>query len=287
MGNVGRNDPCLCGSGKKYKKCCLHREEQLSLTSLEPDFFQGPEEYDYSNVDSVQELLESTQWTNILYQKIAESIVASMSDEYPQDVIYLAIDCWSIYSTEAEPIIRKLNTILAPMEYFIATTLGIYGVTQSSLAKKYGVSATTISRRYQEIDDVLFDQIGNLFSPDANFSSPPLSMYPTQGSTPAPVSRMEMEKTMREIQRLTEGKDFNSMDELNAFMNQEINKVAFSQESSRATTKKEQAQELIYQAYDHPSPEARVHLSKKALKLDPNQTDACDSLLTWEKEASA
>lgn len=21
--NVGRNDPCLCGSGKKYKKCCL------------------------------------------------------------------------------------------------------------------------------------------------------------------------------------------------------------------------------------------------------------------------
>ncbi|NOQ76604.1 MAG: DUF1186 domain-containing protein [Methylococcaceae bacterium] len=21
---IGRNDPCLCGSGKKYKKCCLH-----------------------------------------------------------------------------------------------------------------------------------------------------------------------------------------------------------------------------------------------------------------------
>lgn len=20
---VGRNDPCLCGSGKKFKKCCL------------------------------------------------------------------------------------------------------------------------------------------------------------------------------------------------------------------------------------------------------------------------
>jgi uncharacterized protein YecA (UPF0149 family) len=22
--NVGRNDPCPCGSGKKYKKCCLN-----------------------------------------------------------------------------------------------------------------------------------------------------------------------------------------------------------------------------------------------------------------------
>ncbi|MBU1877352.1 MAG: SEC-C domain-containing protein, partial [Chloroflexi bacterium] len=21
-GKVGRNDPCPCGSGKKYKKCC-------------------------------------------------------------------------------------------------------------------------------------------------------------------------------------------------------------------------------------------------------------------------
>ena len=23
---VGRNDPCICGSGKKYKKCCLGSE---------------------------------------------------------------------------------------------------------------------------------------------------------------------------------------------------------------------------------------------------------------------
>jgi len=26
MSKVGRNDPCPCGSGKKYKKCCLNRE---------------------------------------------------------------------------------------------------------------------------------------------------------------------------------------------------------------------------------------------------------------------
>ncbi len=28
---VGRNDPCPCGSGKKYKKCCLAREEQARV----------------------------------------------------------------------------------------------------------------------------------------------------------------------------------------------------------------------------------------------------------------
>ena len=24
--NIGRNEPCLCGSGKKYKKCCLGQD---------------------------------------------------------------------------------------------------------------------------------------------------------------------------------------------------------------------------------------------------------------------
>jgi hypothetical protein len=29
---AGRNDPCPCGSGKKYKKCCLAKDQQASLT---------------------------------------------------------------------------------------------------------------------------------------------------------------------------------------------------------------------------------------------------------------
>jgi tetratricopeptide (TPR) repeat protein len=27
MAKIGRNDPCRCGSGKKYKKCCLASDE--------------------------------------------------------------------------------------------------------------------------------------------------------------------------------------------------------------------------------------------------------------------
>src|SRR5262249_15074347 len=29
---VGRNDPCPCGSGKKYKKCCLPKDQATSAT---------------------------------------------------------------------------------------------------------------------------------------------------------------------------------------------------------------------------------------------------------------
>ena len=33
---VGRNDPCRCGSGKKYKKCCLPRDEQAATSPAQP-----------------------------------------------------------------------------------------------------------------------------------------------------------------------------------------------------------------------------------------------------------
>lgn len=35
MMTLGRNDPCWCGSGKKYKKCHLDREEQKRITIQE------------------------------------------------------------------------------------------------------------------------------------------------------------------------------------------------------------------------------------------------------------
>jgi len=28
MNNIGRNDPCPCGSNKKYKKCCLIKKDE-------------------------------------------------------------------------------------------------------------------------------------------------------------------------------------------------------------------------------------------------------------------
>jgi len=33
MSNIGRNDPCPCGSGKKYKRCCLVNGEKTSLAN--------------------------------------------------------------------------------------------------------------------------------------------------------------------------------------------------------------------------------------------------------------
>ncbi len=32
-GKIGRNDPCICGSGRKYKKCCMGNDGASSSLS--------------------------------------------------------------------------------------------------------------------------------------------------------------------------------------------------------------------------------------------------------------
>ena len=51
---IGRNDPCHCGSGRKYKKCCLAKEEEerraAPLAAQEPDVDEEPAEPDEESV---------------------------------------------------------------------------------------------------------------------------------------------------------------------------------------------------------------------------------------------
>ena len=51
MANTGRNDPCPCGSGKKYKRCCLDKDEAAEreelaarvTPALDPPWQRSPE----------------------------------------------------------------------------------------------------------------------------------------------------------------------------------------------------------------------------------------------------
>jgi hypothetical protein len=42
MAQVGRNHPCPCGSGKKYKQCCLANDEAASLAAREQQRRDAP-----------------------------------------------------------------------------------------------------------------------------------------------------------------------------------------------------------------------------------------------------
>lgn len=40
---IGRNDPCPCGSGQKYKRCCLPRDEAARLALAQQELFDDPD----------------------------------------------------------------------------------------------------------------------------------------------------------------------------------------------------------------------------------------------------
>ncbi len=64
MAKIGRNDPCPCGSGKKYKKCCLEKDKTKAfITSDQEDkhFIRWtPEDVrGFSTEDIIQKLINS------------------------------------------------------------------------------------------------------------------------------------------------------------------------------------------------------------------------------------
>jgi hypothetical protein len=39
---LGRNDPCHCGSGRKYKQCCLEKDEAAARAAREAAIAEAP-----------------------------------------------------------------------------------------------------------------------------------------------------------------------------------------------------------------------------------------------------
>lgn len=141
--DIGRNSLCPCGSGKKYKKCCLHKDEQR-------DFL-------HSSSKETNQLLHKyidleLKWESDDYLSTAHNIVKSMHAEYEADTVAAAVNLWNKYSNATQPVIRKAGIMEASIEYSIAMIMDL-PITQATLATKYNVSAGTISKRVQEILD--------------------------------------------------------------------------------------------------------------------------------------
>ena len=80
MAKIGRNEPCHCGSGKKYKKCCEPRDQQAAterarlLTALSDE----ATEFDELS-DRVSELIDAGRLDE------AEPLARQLEAEYPDD----------------------------------------------------------------------------------------------------------------------------------------------------------------------------------------------------------
>lgn len=77
----GRNDPCPCNSGKKYKKCCLQPKMFVETTNISYDKLLPPE----IEALPVQEQNKIIEATSLLYEEPEEALKKSMAliEDYP------------------------------------------------------------------------------------------------------------------------------------------------------------------------------------------------------------
>jgi len=74
MEKIGRNDPCSCGSGKKFKKCCESKTQRRSIGSAQV----------LSGVNKMSSFFQ--RHVTPINPKPPENPVPQVSPETPQEV---------------------------------------------------------------------------------------------------------------------------------------------------------------------------------------------------------
>jgi len=242
MKKLGRNDPCRCGSGLKYKKCCLDQDNAPHPLSLE---------------DIINNELT---WPNELHRLIAHHFLQNTSGLYEEGHIAPLILAWNMFALEKSPVSKKLGGYPSALEYLLCQSLE-YETTQSELAKKYNVSVATLSQRTHQLYEFLEEH-------SELPGQPPVLQHSGLGSTS---SQMKMEQEMTRLHALLDQHSFDSIEEINTFLEQNLNSKP---SRSKPASKEERASEILYEAWNEPDLQRKIKLAQEALLLDPSSGDA-------------
>ncbi|WP_379163297.1 SEC-C metal-binding domain-containing protein [Paenibacillus sp. sgz5001063] len=172
MSKVGRNELCPCGSGKKYKRCCLDKESSavesiLRLVTREEAAAQDADTTTPVMEESVQEtaiqpenkltltklkkmVTRELNWEHPAHEQLALQLIESMRNQYERELIFEALVLWNGYSRQTKPAVKKTGSFCAAIEYLLSEEYG-FNISQADLAVKYEVTTATISRKIKEM----------------------------------------------------------------------------------------------------------------------------------------
>jgi tetratricopeptide (TPR) repeat protein len=90
MPKIGRNDSCPCGSGKKYKRCCLDKDEaaeRVAVAALQTEQRARMEDL-YGSIEEVEQLTEDSNAVVDLVKSgqldEAERAARELLERYPE-----------------------------------------------------------------------------------------------------------------------------------------------------------------------------------------------------------
>ena len=82
---IGRNDPCWCGSGKKYKKC--HEEFDDKIAYIKSKGHEVPDHSIIKTPEQIEKIKESCKINVAVLDYVAENIRAGMTTQQIDDLV--------------------------------------------------------------------------------------------------------------------------------------------------------------------------------------------------------
>ena len=212
--------------------------------------------------------IDSMDWQKPIFKEVAELLKRNLESqgEMPSTVD-IGIILWFKFCEKKQKNIRKPNLYAASMHYLLTLFNHMVSpLTQKETAKLYGVSVGSLSSTYAELDDELEEDIRTIIEISYEESENQVASMPfnsLQGPMPT-------EQAMQEVLAEIQGGNFESVDEINEFLNK---KLLNPTPKKAPKTNKERAQQLIYEAMEVQGAK-RYKLAEEALTLDPNCVDA-------------
>lgn len=161
LSKVGRNDLCPCGSGKKYKKCCLNKESSavesiLGIISTEQPVQEASIQPESKlTLTKLKKMVASDlKWEHPAHEQLALETIENMRKQYEPEVILEALVLWNGYSRQTRPTVKKTGSFCAAIEYLLSEEYG-FNVSKAELADKYEVTTGTISRKVKEMNSYI------------------------------------------------------------------------------------------------------------------------------------
>jgi hypothetical protein len=111
---LGRNDPCLCGSGKKYKKCCLNNQmiESENLLKQESINKLKKRNTDRKSVFIDSEKLGVNKMSEIILEYAEELLELASTPAGMQRAILLAISAWNLSLISGDKRIKAIDMFI-------------------------------------------------------------------------------------------------------------------------------------------------------------------------------
>ncbi|WP_366348436.1 SEC-C metal-binding domain-containing protein [Paenibacillus amylolyticus] len=157
MSKVGRNELCPCGSGKKYKKCCLNKESSPAESILRLISTEQPVQEATVQPESKLTLTklnrmvtQELKWEHQAHEQLALELIENMRNQYEGELILEALMLWNGYSRQTRPTVKKTGSFCAAIEYLLSEEYG-FNVSKAEMASKYEVTTGTISRKVNEM----------------------------------------------------------------------------------------------------------------------------------------